>query len=203
MTGAVSARFEQRQRLLDTGGQPSALTDDRGQLHQCLRSSPGVLAVVQGSPYQTAGCLDAVANWPSHPGGEDGVTQTARVLCRRGGTQRGRLVDGDQLGAVTQLPAERGQVKGEQLLFAAKVQDVLRARASDSRSARVQHRLADRREDFEQLPELLCGESSLDWTCLPGYQAESAVRLAGDRGSGCKSMDATGIEACDRRKVDY
>jgi hypothetical protein len=72
MTGAVSARVEQRQRLLDTGGQPSALTDDRGQLHQCLRSSPGVLAVVQGSPYQTAGCLDAVANWPSHPGGEDG-----------------------------------------------------------------------------------------------------------------------------------
>ncbi|MDQ1528115.1 MAG: hypothetical protein QOG18_2728, partial [Microbacteriaceae bacterium] len=45
------------------------------------RGSPGVLAVVQGSPYQTAGCLDAVANWPSHPGGEDGVAQTARILC--------------------------------------------------------------------------------------------------------------------------
>jgi hypothetical protein len=81
MTGAVSARLEQRQCLLDTGWQASALTDDRGQLHQCLRGSPGVLAVVQGSPYQTAGCLDAVANWPSHPGGEDGVAQTARILC--------------------------------------------------------------------------------------------------------------------------
>jgi hypothetical protein len=37
-------------------------------------------------------------------------------------------------------------------------------RACDLRSARVLHRLADRREDFEQLAQLLCAESSLDWT---------------------------------------
>jgi hypothetical protein len=41
MTGPFSARFEQGQRLLDTGGHPPALTDDRGQLHQRLRGSPG------------------------------------------------------------------------------------------------------------------------------------------------------------------
>jgi hypothetical protein len=65
------------------------------------------------------------------------------------------------------------------------------------------HRLRGRREDFEELAQLLGGESRPNWTCLPGYQAEGQVRLAGDRGSGCKNLHAAGIDTCDRGNVDY
>ena len=71
------------------------------------------------------------------------------------------------------------------------------------RSVSDVYRFADRRENLKQLAQPLGGQSSVDWARLLGYQAKSAVRLAGDRGSGRQSMHSGGIDTCYRGKVDH
>jgi hypothetical protein len=81
--------------------------------------SVSVLAVSHRRSDQRASCLQALSDWPPQPHRENGIAQRAGILGRGCGAHLGRLVDRDKIRAIAHLPARRGQVHGEQLLFAA------------------------------------------------------------------------------------
>jgi hypothetical protein len=64
---------------------------------------------------------------------------------------------------------------------------------------RVLYRLADRREDFEQIGHSLGGESGVDSTGFAVYQANGVIRLAGDCAEARASTPLVSIRLAAKR----